>query len=78
VRIAVVLDTVTTGDDFATQFGVCTGTVADAEEAGRCFGGVELIEDAQRDLGVGAVVERQCDLAAIGGGERQAGQVGAE
>ena len=53
-------------------------TAADAEEAGRCAGGVELIEDARRDLGVGAVVERQCDLAAIGGGRREAGQVGAE
>ena len=73
-----VLDTVTTGDDFAAQFRVCAGTVADAEEAGRCAGGVELIKYARCDLGVGAVVERQCDLAAIGGGRREAGQVGAE
>ena len=54
------------------------GAVADAEEAGRGAGGVELVEDARGDFRVGAVVDGQGDFAALDGGGRQARQVGAE
>ena len=78
MRIAVILDAVAAGDDFAAQFGMRPGAVADAEETGLGAGGIELVEDARGDFRVGAVVDGQGDFAAFDGGGRQARQVGTE
>ena len=71
VAIAVVLHAVAAPHDLAAQGRVRAGALGDAEEGGTRAVQVEQIEHRRRDRRVGAVVDRQRDLAP---GDRRRGQ----
>jgi hypothetical protein len=67
VVVGVVADGVSTGEDLAVGVGVFADVVADTEEGGSEAVGVEEVEEAGGDAGMGAVVEGEVNGVVVGG-----------
>ena len=66
MRVGVVAERVAAADDLGDERGVTCGFFADDKKRGAGVVRIEEIEDAGRGEGIGAVIDREPDLAAVG------------